>query len=435
MARNKDEYDYYNYTGTDEGRDALIDELDPQASDPFAGVQSAGGIQSDEDAGAFAEGYGIPVDTTQTQDNYQGSVSNPTNTGAETAAAPYSYQGPWGGFDANSMAGGTTDRTQGNAKYYFTTVANKYDPYQAHNDPAVQQAMLTELNANPYGIKYSLSAEGDFMSVDPNEPFDGAYMGGRPIGGWGANGGDPENASNAANWQWQWQPGRNDAQSQANNMAVAGVLTPEGTQAASSAAPSSGTVAPISGTGSTVAPPVAPTANNGMSDSVRAYVEKILGGDPYAVDPNDPNIMAAQRAYERAQERGLQKNRSAMAERMAASGVGSNGGAMDSWVSNAYQGMGEANAENEANLVLDRQKSQLSQLQNALTVGAGILTADQETALRMKIAEMQNALGQGQLGYQYANMNTGDAQFYDNLALQYALAEITGNRNTVDAVR
>jgi hypothetical protein len=90
----------------------------------------------------------------------------------------YRYQGPWRGFDANRMAGGKNDSSQNNAKYWFSQVAGGYDPTKVATDPATQQALLAALNANPFGGKYYLSDEGDFMATDPSESgYDGSYMG------------------------------------------------------------------------------------------------------------------------------------------------------------------------------------------------------------------------------------------------------------------
>jgi hypothetical protein len=163
-----------------------------------------------------------------------------------------------------------------------------------------------------------------------------------------------------------------------------------------------------------------------MSKALQDYLTSTISSDPYDVS-NDPGVRAASEAYRNSAERSLASNREAMAERMNAEGT--MGGGLDSWVANAYQGMGESVAANDVQLVLNRQAQKLGQLQNALTTGAGLLTGDQEAAIRMQIANLQNALGQGQLDYQGKALDYQDAQFYANLNdyLRYKL-ELDANQ-------
>jgi hypothetical protein len=177
--------------------------------------------------------------------------------------------------------------------------------------------------------------------------------------------------------------------------------------------------------------PITQTAPNPLNANIQGYLNQTLTSDPYNVTLDDPGVAASSEAYRRSQERSLLKNREAMAERMSVEGT--MGGGLDSWVSDAYQSMGDAVAANDANLVLGRQQQKLSQLQSALTTGSGLLTSDQDAAIRMEIARLQNELGQGQLAYQNNAAQLGDAQFYANLndyllpALQAKINAEAGN--------
>ena len=425
MPRYRDTNDYYEDEDVPGGRDALINELGgTQTTDPFAGLSN----------GPSAED--IPVETADQQDDYSGAGGIPFTPGDQTdfftqspgeggvtsnpaSAASYAYGGPWAGFDANSMAGGASDRTAGNGKYFFTTVAQKYDPWRTHTDRAYAEQMLAELNKNPYGIQYSLSNENDFMARTPGEAYDGAYMGGRPMG---YDQGAPWDENNQ-DWQWQWlsAAGNPAAQQTAD---AGGYIDPSRAALISSLGGSANAANGTSGAAGTTTP-VTGTNGTGMNDSIRSYIERIMGKDPYAVNADDPAFRAASDAYRLSQNRSLQRNREAMAERMAASGT--MGGGFDSWLGGAMQNMGENQAGYDAKLVLDRQQQQLSQLENALKVGAGLLTADQEAQVKLKIADLQKAIADGQLGYQYYNANLGNQQFYDNLSYLLAALQINGN--------
>ena len=255
----------------------------------------------------------------------------------------------------------------------------RYDPYSDQNDPerdALVNALDPSLSADPFAGEDATDGMPTRSPNDPATQFPG------PSDDWGSG----------TTTGPDGQTGGQDA------FASNGAAPPIYTQTPGSAAYQGTATTTTTGNGSIAPPP--------LSANINAYLNRLLTSDPYNVTLNDPGVQAASEAYRNSAERSLQSSREAMAERMNAEGT--MGGGLDSWVANAYQGMGQDVAANDAQLVLGRQQQRLGQLNSALSIGAGLLTADQEQAIRMEIARMQNELGQGAL-------NNEDARYYANL--------------------
>jgi hypothetical protein len=267
-----------------------------------------------------------------------------------------------------------------------------------------QRPEYDELDPNAQAQRDALVSALDPSASDPfadqgRTETDGYGSGGDPFGG--ASGAQPESQT----------PGTDALVQAMGSPSGQSSIYPEGTNLqALGAAPSQSSALPIT-----------QTAPNPLNANIQGYLNQTLTSDPYNVTLDDPGVAASSEAYRRSQERSLLKNREAMAERMSAEGT--MGGGLDSWVSDAYQSMGDAVAANDANLVLGRQQQKLGQLQSALTTGSGLLTSDQDAAIRMEIARLQNELGQGQLAYQNNAAQLGDDQFYANL-LYYLMPQI-----------
>jgi hypothetical protein len=129
-----------------------------------------------------------------------------------------------------------------------------------------------------------------------------------------------------------------------------------------------------------------------------AALTKVLGTDPYAVTADDPSIKPAIDAYYRTRERAMQGERTAAAER--ANAMGGGGGALDAARERAYQSFGQDVGSYSAQAVLNELTSRKSYLENMAKVSLGLLTADQDAALRMQIAELQAAIDREKLQQQ-----------------------------------
>lgn len=152
-------------------------------------------------------------------------------------------------------------------------------------------------------------------------------------------------------------------------------------------------------------------APNPLRDAILASLQEIIKqnsgplGDVGATPQAQANRNATQRAAE--------FQRSAMAERLSAEGLGNlegeaGSGAFDSEVAGINQARGEANAKYEAELA-DRMLTQRhDRLMSALQLGAGYLTDEQRLQLQQELQQTQAALD-------VTRMMLQNQQFYDNL--------------------
>jgi hypothetical protein len=127
------------------------------------------------------------------------------------------------------------------------------------------------------------------------------------------------------------------------------------------------------------------TSTGGMGgafgDSIRARIQELMRpSDPMG----SPVYQGAMRAYDQSQQRGTDRTRNAIAERMAASGQ-AHSGAMDSQIGAAEQAAGEASANFAGNLGIRALEGQRDQIMQALQMGAGLMTDEQRLALTEKL--------------------------------------------------
>jgi hypothetical protein len=382
----------------------------------------------------------------------------PATTTVAPADAAYAYSDPWYGWDPTRMAGGANDAS-GSLKYDAQQVLSKYDPNQIASDVTMQQKALAELNALHPG-QYELDNQGNFMLTGTAD----GYIGARPETWANGQGVWDDNAKKV--WQWlaynQAHPGPNGETGAAPATATAantgvgsgmpgeianpaggasdvttGASTPQGADPFTAMGggvwvpgvgwvtkdnPAAQTPGAVTGTGNTATTPAT------VDSATRAKLLQLMTMDPNATSVDDPSIKPAATAFERARERQLDRQRQANAEKFAAQGLGSSGG-LDTANAQAWEGAGQDIAANQASLVTQQIAAKREDVMNALNLGKGILTADQETQLRLQLANIDASLRQRALALQAQQLDQQNNQFYDNLGYQIGSTEATLNAN------
>jgi hypothetical protein len=177
-----------------------------------------------------------------------------------------------------------------------------------------------------------------------------------------------------------------------------------------------------SGTGDLTGTGGTPGATGTMSDAVRKYIMDALAQDPNATTIEDPAVKGAADAYRNSRENAMNKQNAALAERRGAQGLGSSG-ALDTDIAGSYQSMGSDVAGNNAKLIMDQQQKKLDQAKSALAVGAGLMTAEQENAVRMQIANLEADVTRRAQDLQ-------NTQYYDNLDYLLGTTEAQYNQQS-----
>jgi len=162
---------------------------------------------------------------------------------------------------------------------------------------------------------------------------------------------------------------------------------------------------PAQGTGSNVAPTPttpAPTADwQGLSNNVMGTVNKDMtwGG---TVDQNDPAYKQQVDANQLQTDRAADRARAAMAQRRAATGTGTSG-AVDTDVNKVLEQQAYQDKTFEGGLLDKFRQQGLDQKSRALQLGSGMLTAEQERALRGSLTregyDVQRDLAADDLSY------------------------------------
>lgn len=140
-------------------------------------------------------------------------------------------------------------------------------------------------------------------------------------------------------------------------------------------------------------------------DGLVQQLQQFINQSPVDVSTN-PAYRGAIDAYNLQAQRGKETERNAIAERMAASGQ-TNSGAYDAQLLKAEQGAGEAKAAFAGDLGYRALESQRDDILQALQIGAGLMTAEQEMALREKLGMINAELSQQQIWNQNNQFNQG----------------------------
>lgn len=144
------------------------------------------------------------------------------------------------------------------------------------------------------------------------------------------------------------------------------------------------------------APPVEPTPDDPgidqyVSDELRRRLLEMLQESVGEVDPNDPALVARRNAFLRGQNRGLERQRNALAERNAAEGTLETGG-FDTDVNQLYTEATGREADFEANLIGEEIQGQRARLQQAMALAAEMGDSEAARNLQLQIAEMDQEL-------------------------------------------
>ena len=205
--------------------------------------------------------------------------------------------------------------------------------------------------------------------------------------------------------------------------AVPGGTTPAyNTPATSGLGQTYSTGAPSGLTGPTGAP-VAPGST--VQTQFRDALLKQLSADPNAVSLTDPDLAPQARAFQNAQQRALEQQRRDAAEQAFAGGALGTG-AYRSELAGAQQQAGEQQAQYEAGLLGSAREQRMANLMNALQLGQGQITSDEDLRLRMNALNAQtglgaqdlalrSTLGRGQLGLGLLQAMLGDRQAANRL--------------------
>ena len=145
---------------------------------------------------------------------------------------------------------------------------------------------------------------------------------------------------------------------------------------------------------------------------------KLMGQQPTDM-ASDPVYQQATNAYGAQQQRATERERNAIAERMAASGQ-ANSGAMDSRLLGAEQQRGENEASFAGNLAVREMERQRDEIMQALELGAGIMAAEDRLALTEKLGMINASLQQQSI--------TNQANQFDS-SLGWEMAQYPSQQN------
>ena len=141
-----------------------------------------------------------------------------------------------------------------------------------------------------------------------------------------------------------------------------------------------------------------------FGDSIRSKILGLIGQDTADIT-KDPNYISAMNAYGTQQQRATERERNAIAERMAAEGTG-NSGAMDQQLLAAEQTRWENEASFAGNLAIRELESQKAEIMQALQMGAGLLSQQEQLALTEKLGLINASLEQQSLTNQNNQFNS-----------------------------
>lgn len=169
---------------------------------------------------------------------------------------------------------------------------------------------------------------------------------------------------------------------------------------------------PAAGTGAAATAPT--TINDAFKKALLDRLNKPIG-----VDPNDPIIKGQEDAFSLAQTRAKQRNREAMAGRMAQQGYLSDqagSGAFDQGLSNLEQQQGESEAAFNANLTGEELNKQRDDLYRYAALAGNQLSGEESRALQEKLANLDAQIRREAMAQQ-------GGQFSQDLDLRKLLGE------------
>jgi hypothetical protein len=312
--------------------------------------------------------YTVPAGVTTTTPN--GIPNSPT---IPTAPAPVAKPAttPKTNYSATAPAGWDQGKWANpehqTAKYAVGRILSQYTP-----SPEGLQSALAEIQALFPGTK--------ILGTD------GLYIPG--VGTIDVGGNFNDDIQGNENWWW-------GAELDANGNPYPDAAGASGAAGGASGAGGSGLYGGAGGTGS--------GRSQSGYDGLVAQLQQFINQSPVDVSTN-PAYRGAIDAYNAQQQRGAESTRNAIAERMAASGQ-TNSGAYDAQLLKADQTADLNSASFAGDLGYRALESQRDDILQALQIGAGLMTAEQEMALREKLGMINAELSQQQIWNQNNQFN------------------------------
>lgn len=146
---------------------------------------------------------------------------------------------------------------------------------------------------------------------------------------------------------------------------------------------------PQFGPGSFLTPP-GQAQPNPYADAIRQQVLQLI--DQPDVSLGDPELAGQMQAFERGNQRGYERSRNRLAERRAAEGISASDGSAQTELQGLEDQIRESEAGYGAQLVGQRATERRQQVMQALQMGAGLLTAEQENVLRRELANLESQM-------------------------------------------
>jgi hypothetical protein len=192
-------------------------------------------------------------------------------------------------------------------------------------------------------------------------------------------------------------------------------------------------------------------ATRAFEDAIRNQILGLIQSSQQPVNADEINASPEARAYRRISEREMQGQRARMAEQLAARGQGQNqfgeqGGALQSGIQGGGEQLAERMQAMESQMVAKELMGRRQQLMDALRLGAGILSQDEQGQLQRELAALDNQLrrelgfadinlrgqlGGGQLSLGLLQTLLGNQQFYDKLGFDVGDMESLFNQNAM----
>lgn len=365
--------------------------------------ESSGTVESGNETGIPVEQGGVTGTGTATVDPTDGldttgmgmdetgttGVPTPTPTPKQT---PQSPQANTDGYTAPkyTTAGGNVPAGWDATKWQD----------QTHQTPKYVVGRI--LSQYPSTVQGLSQAVGDIQKAYPGSTFDGKDK--VTIPGVGTI--DVLTGASQGGNGWAWQP-------------LDGLDDTQGT-------PAAGTTAAANNNPFMNVPSAASANSGGASSSgtdmrgqIQAALMKMMGQDPNSVT-SSPIFQNSVSAYDTQQQRAMENQRNAIAERMDAAGTAGSG-AYDQALLGAEQQRGENTSNFAAQLAQSELNNQRTQIMQALEMGAGILSDEQKLALTERLGLIDAALRQQSI----TNQNT---QFNDTLGWNMAQWQFEQNK-------
>lgn len=150
----------------------------------------------------------------------------------------------------------------------------------------------------------------------------------------------------------------------------------------------------------------------------RQGILDLMSRSQQPVSMNDPALRAQSDAYTTARTRAASQQRSALAERMAATGLNSGGqgsGTFDTGLNGIYESSGQDIAGNDAGLMGAEVAARRADLTNSLQMANAVGARDEAQKIQLELSDLDNS-------YRFADLNQRGTQANQGMKLQADVA-------------